>query len=64
MTVTVYEPGDVEAVVDIASVAFPLPPEARVTLVGFKFKVRPAGETKWVRLTVPVNPPRLVSVIN
>jgi hypothetical protein len=61
--VTVYEPGGVDEVVGIVSEEFPVPPEASVTLVGLKTRGRPAGETESVRLTVPANPPRLVSVM-
>lgn len=64
MTVTVYEPGRVDEVVDIVNVEFPVAPEARVTLVGLKANVRPAGEDESVRLTVPLNPPRLVNVMS
>ena len=64
VTVIVYEPAGVEGVVDIVSVEVPVPPEARMTLVGLKPRVRPAGETESLRLTLPVNPPRLVNVID
>ena len=50
-----------EDVVDIVRVELAFPPEVRVTLDGLKPMVRPEGETESVRLTVPVNPPRLVS---
>lgn len=60
---TVYAAGGVEDVVDIVSVEFPVPPEARLTLVGLKPNVSPAGETESVIVTEPVNPPRLVNVI-
>lgn len=63
VTVIVYEPGGVDDVVGIVSVEFPVPPEARVMLVGLKLGERPVGETESVRLTVPANPPRLVSVM-
>lgn len=62
VTVILYEPGRDDAV-EIVKVEFPVPPEVRVTLVGFKFRTRPAGETESVRLTVPVNPPRLVNTM-
>ena len=64
MIVTVYAPGGVADVVDIVSVEFPVPPEVRVILVRLKPNVSPVGETESVRLTEPVNPPRLVNVIN
>jgi len=64
VTITVYEPARVEELVDIVKVEFPVPPEARATLVGLKLRVRPTGEAEPVRLTVPVNPPRLVKVID
>lgn len=63
VTVIVYEPAGVEGV-DIVNVEVPVPPERRMTLVGLKPRVRPAGETESVRLTLPVNPPRLVNVID
>ncbi len=64
VTVTVYAPTGVEDVLEIVSEEFAVSPETRVTLVGLKAKVRPAGETESVRLTVPVNPPRLVNVMS
>ena len=60
----VYVPGGVEDGVDIVNVELAVPAEARVILVGLKPRVRPVGETKSFRPTVPVNPPRLVSVIS
>ena len=60
----VYVPGGVEDEVDIVNVEFAVPAEARVMLVGLKPRVGPVGETKSFRLTMPVNPPRLVSVMS
>jgi len=53
----------VEDVADNVRVELAVPPEVRVTLVGLKPRVRPEDETESVRLTVPANPPRLVSVM-
>ncbi len=49
--------------VDIVRIELAFPPEVRVTLDGLKPRARPEDETESVRLTVPVNPPRLVSVM-
>ncbi len=64
VTVTLYAPPGVEDVLEIVSEEFAVSPETRVTLVGLKARVRPAGETASVKLTVPVNPPRLVNVMS
>lgn len=52
-----------EDVVDIVRVELAVPPEVRVTLDGLKPRARPEDETDSVRLTVPANPPMLVSVM-
>jgi len=40
----------------------PVPPDERVMLVGLREAVAPEGEADVARLTVPVNPLRLVRV--
>jgi hypothetical protein len=58
-------PGGVERFVEIARTDVPEPPEVRGTLVGLREALGPlrtVGETVAVRLTVPVKPPKLVSV--
>ena len=59
-TVTVYVP-DVEE--ETVSVEVADPPEARVTLVGLRDGVSPAGEAEAESDTVPEKPPRLDRVI-
>jgi hypothetical protein len=49
-------------VVDNVSEDIAVPPLERVTLVMLNVAVKPAGEDESVRLTVPANPLRLVSV--
>jgi hypothetical protein len=55
-------PVDVVDVVDTVSADVALPPLERVTLVMLNVTVKPVGEDESVRLTVPANPLRLVSV--
>ncbi len=50
----------VDDVVDIVSVEVAVPPARRVTLIMLKVTVKPAGEDESVRLSVPLNPLRLV----
>jgi hypothetical protein len=62
LTVATYEPGGVDAVVDIARVDVPVPPDARVTLVELRVTVGPGGPIIARRLTVPANPFTLVKL--
>jgi len=52
----------VDNVVDTVNEDVAVPPLERVTLVVLKVAVKPAGEDDSVRLTVPMNPLRLVIV--
>ena len=52
-----------EEVVDIVSVELASPPDDRVRLDGFKLIDKPLGDTENSKLTVPVNPFRLVRVM-
>jgi len=52
----------VEAV-DTVRVEVPVPPDARLTLVGFNEADGPFGETVATRFTVLANPARLVRLI-
>ena len=49
--------------VDRVKVEVPVPPDARLTLVGFNEADGPLGETAATRFTVSANPARLVSLI-
>lgn len=62
VTVILYEPSGDDAV-DIDNVEFPVPPDVRVRLAGLELRVRPAGDAESARLTVPLNPPILVNMI-
>ncbi len=64
VTVTVYVPAGVAAVVAIVKVEVPVEPEVRLMLVGAKVKVMPvaAGATVADSATLPVNP-RLFAVM-
>jgi hypothetical protein len=58
-------PGGVERFVEIVRIDVPEPPETRETLVGLRETAGPlrtVRETVALRLTVPVKPPKLVSV--
>ena len=58
VTVTVYVPAGVEAVVAIVRVEVPVEPGVRLTLVGANVNVIPvaAGDTVADRATLPVKP--------
>jgi hypothetical protein len=64
VTVTVYDPAGVAAVVAIVRVLVAVEPGVRLTLVGANVNVIPvaAGATVADRATLPVNP-RLLTVI-
>ncbi len=58
VTVTVYTPAGVDAVVDTVRVEVAVEPGVRLTLVGANVKVMPvaAGDTVAERATLPVKP--------
>jgi hypothetical protein len=56
-------PGEVVAAVATVTLVLPEPPELRVAFAGFTVAVNPEPETEAVRVTLPLNPFRLVSVI-
>ena len=62
VTVTVYWPGETEVCVKTVKVAVAEPPRDRCTIVGLMFAPGPP-ETPVVRVTLPLNPLRLVMVI-
>ena len=51
------------AAVDTVKVELPVPPDARLTLVGFNEADGPLGETVAKRFTALANPARLVRLI-
>lgn len=55
-------PVGVDDAVDTVNVEVAEPPLERVTLVMLKVAAKPAGDDASVRLTVPANPLRLVTV--
>jgi hypothetical protein len=63
VTIAVYDPAGVFALVVIVKVVDADPPAGTVTFVGFTEVVGPFGVMDEVRDVVPENPPRLESVI-
>src|SRR5213594_2009258 len=62
-TVAVYAPSGVVLEVEIVRVELADPSAENWMLVGFKLTTGPVGKTEAVKLTLPTNPPRLVTVI-
>jgi len=62
-TVAVYTPSGVVLEVEIVRVELADPSSENRMLVGFKLATGPVGKTEAVKLTLPTNPPRLVTVI-
>jgi hypothetical protein len=62
LTVATYEPGGVDAVVDIVRVDVPVPPDARVILVELRVTTGPDGPIIACKLMVPANPFTLVKL--
>ena len=62
-TVAVYTPSGVVLEVEIVRVELADPSAENRMLVGFKLTTGPVGKTEAVKLTLPTNPPRLVTVI-
>jgi len=63
VVVTTYDPVGVELVVQTVRVDVAVPPDGTETTVGLKLVDGPAGEIVDVRLTLPLNPLTLVTVI-
>lgn len=65
VTVTVYDPAGVAAVVEMVRVDVPVDPAVRLILVGLNVKVIPvaAGDTAADSATLPVNPRLLAAIV-
>src|SRR6266852_1714503 len=63
VVVTTYDPVGVKLAVQTVRVDVAVPPDGTETTVGFKLVDGPAGEIVDVRLTLPLNPLTLVTVI-